>query len=103
MLLLALSSFNSVAAILTPMVFYMIGLGMAFPTSLAGLIGPFPKMVGAASSLGGFVQNSFAAIVGLVIAHNFNTSQLPMTIGVCMMGVFALLSSRLLRHEEADI
>ncbi|MCK5425401.1 MAG: multidrug effflux MFS transporter, partial [Emcibacter sp.] len=46
MLMLALMSINHVAAILTPMVFYMVGLGMAFPSALAGLIGPFPKMVG---------------------------------------------------------
>lgn len=102
MLLLALLSFNSVAAILTPMVFYMMGMGMAFPTSLAGLIGPFPKMVGAASSLGGFVQNSFAALVGLMIAHSFNSSQLPMTLGVCVMGILALLCSRLLIVEPTD-
>ncbi len=96
MLVLAMASVNTVAAILGPMVLYMAGLGMAFPTALAGLIGPFPRMVGAASSLAGFCQNTFAALVGLLIAHSFNMTQIPMAIAICLMGVAAWVSFRLL-------
>lgn len=95
MLVLALLPVNNVAAILGPMVLYMAGLGAAFPAALAGLIGPFPKMVGAASSLAGFAQNTFAALVGLLVAHSFNMTQVPMAIGVCLMGIAAWLSFRL--------
>ncbi len=96
MLVLAILSATQVAAILGPMILYMIGLGMAFPSALAGLIGPFPKMVGAASSLAGFGQNSFAAFVGLMVAHSFNMTQLPMAIGICLMGIASWVSHRLL-------
>lgn len=96
MLIMALVPINHVAAILAPMVLYMAGLGMAFSNALAGLIGPFPKMVGAASSLAGFAQNGFAALVGLLIAHNFNMTQLPMALAISMMGLATWVSYRLL-------
>ena len=102
MLILAMISANNVAAILGPMVLYMIGLGMTFPTALAGLIGPFPKMVGAASSLAGFVQNSFAAFVGLTVAHSFNMTQFPMAIGICLMGIATWISCRLLVAKKIN-
>lgn len=95
-LTLAMVPVNHIAAVLGPMVLYMMGLGMTMPPSLAGLIGPFPKMVGAASSLAGFIQYSFAALVGLVVAHSFNMTQLPMTIGICLMGIASWVSYRLL-------
>lgn len=96
MLVLAIIPVTHVAAILIPMVFYMIGMGFAFPTALAGLIGPYPKMVGAASSLAGFTQNAFAALVGLMVAHSFNMTQFPMALAICLMGGAAWLSFRLL-------
>jgi len=96
MLILALIPVNHVAAVLGPMILYMVGLGMTFPPALAGLIGPYPKMVGAASSLAGFAQNSLAALVGLMVAHSFNMTQLPMAIGVCLMGIATWVSFRLL-------
>lgn len=96
MLLLALVPVNHVAAILGPMVVYMVGLGMVLPPSLAGMIGPFPKMAGTASSLAGFAQYGFAAVIGLLVAHNFDMTPLPMAIGVSMMGVVAWISFRLL-------
>ncbi|MCF8474313.1 MAG: multidrug effflux MFS transporter [Emcibacter sp.] len=96
MLIMALLSVNQVWAILIPMVFYMVGLGMTFPSSLAGVIGPFPKMAGAASSLAGFTQNTVAALVGLIIAHSFNMTQIPMATGICLMGILTWLSHRLI-------
>jgi len=103
MLIMGLASVNHVAAVLLPMVIYMVGLGMTLPPALAGLIGPFPKMVGAASSLAGFVQYSFAAFVGLMVAHNFNVTQVPMAMGVCLMGVLALITSRFLIDEKTSL
>lgn len=94
MLALALVPVNHVAAILAPMVFYMIGLGMTIPPSQAGMIGPFAKMAGAASSLAGFAQYSFAALVGLIVAHSFNMTQIPMALGVCLMGMATWASFR---------
>ncbi|NOZ43096.1 MAG: multidrug effflux MFS transporter [Alphaproteobacteria bacterium] len=96
MLGLALVPVNHVAAILAPMVLYMVGLGMTLPPSLAGMIGPFPKMAGAASSLAGFAQYSFAALVGLAVAYSFNMTQMPMAIGIFLMGTAAWISYRLL-------
>lgn len=99
-LILAIVPFNNVVAILGPMALYMVGLGMVLPTSLAGLVGPFPKMVGTASALAGFVQYSFAALVGLTVAHSFNMTQFPMAIGICSMGIATWISCRLLVEKR---
>ncbi|MBL4801433.1 MAG: multidrug effflux MFS transporter [Emcibacter sp.] len=95
MLLLALLNLNHVAAILGPMTFYMVGMGMTLPSALAGLLGPFPRMVGAASSLAGFGQYFFAALVGYIVGHSFNMTQIPMAIAICLMGAAAWASFRL--------
>jgi len=100
MLLLAWIPVNHVAAILGPMVLYMVGLGMILPPSLAGMIGPFPRMAGTASSLAGFAQYSFAALVGLVVAHAFDMTQMPMAVAVCLMGMAGWISFRLLIVEQ---
>jgi len=100
MMIMAMVPINHVAAILGPMVFYMIGMGLTYPTALAGLIGPFPKMAGAASSLAGFGQNVFASLVGLVVAHSFNMTQIPMAIGVSTMGIAAWISYRMMTAKR---
>ncbi|MCP4233403.1 MAG: multidrug effflux MFS transporter [Gammaproteobacteria bacterium] len=97
MLATAMASMTSVAAILIPMVFYMAGMGMTLPNSMAGAIGPFPKMAGAASSLAGFAQYGIASFVGLGVAHSFDMTELPMATGVATMGVGAMLSCRLVK------
>ncbi|MCF6196368.1 MAG: multidrug effflux MFS transporter [Emcibacter sp.] len=100
MMAMALVPLNHVAAILGPMVLYMIGMGLTYPTALAGLIGPFPKMAGAASSLAGFGQNVFASLVGLMVAHSFNMTQIPMAIGVSTMGMAAWISYRMMTAKR---
>ena len=65
---------------------------MTLPNSLAGALGPYPKMAGAASSLAGFAQYGLASFVGRGVAHSFNLTPLPMALGVCVMGVSAMVS-----------
>ena len=92
LLILALIPLNHVAAILLPMTLYMVGLGITFPSALAGVIGPYPKMVGTASSLAGFSQNIIAALVSLWVANHFDMTQFPMAIGIALMAVLASMS-----------
>ncbi|MEI8146985.1 MAG: multidrug effflux MFS transporter, partial [Alphaproteobacteria bacterium] len=54
----------SAFAVLVPMAIYTGGVGLMMPNSMAGALTPFPDRAGAASSLVGFLQMSFAALVG---------------------------------------
>jgi MFS transporter, DHA1 family, multidrug resistance protein len=55
--------------VLGPMVIYMAGVGLTLPSAMAGAITPFPERAGTASSLVGFSQMTFAAIVGVMVGH----------------------------------
>ncbi|RED47685.1 multidrug effflux MFS transporter [Aestuariispira insulae] len=87
----AIMGVSSVAAVLAPMILYMVGMGLVLPNSAAGSIGPFPKMAGAASSLLGFCQYSIAAAIGYAVGHAFNDSQIPMALAIAFMGLASFL------------
>jgi MFS transporter, DHA1 family, multidrug resistance protein len=50
--------------VILPMAIYAMGVGLVLPQSSASSMMPFPDRAGAASSLLGLIQMSFAAIVG---------------------------------------
>lgn len=87
----ALVDYTNVAAVLVPMILYMVGMGLVLPNAAAGGIGPFPKMAGAASSLLGFCQYGIAAAVGYAVGHAFDDSQIPMAVAIALMGIGSFL------------
>ncbi|MBP5859074.1 multidrug effflux MFS transporter [Marivibrio halodurans] len=87
MLAVLLAGKAGVATILAPMILYMVGMGIVLPNAQAGAIGPFPRHAGAASSLIGFVQYGFAALVGLGVGHGFEGGASSMA--VVMAGTIA--------------
>lgn len=66
-------------AIVAPMMLCIAGIGLVLPNAMAGAIGPFPQMAGAASALLGFTQMTIAAMVGIAIGHLHDGSERPMT------------------------
>jgi DHA1 family bicyclomycin/chloramphenicol resistance-like MFS transporter len=66
------------------------------PNGMAGAIGPFPRMAGAASSLLGFTQMAVGSIAGYAVGvfHDGTTRSLMTSIGIC--AVLALVSWSLL-------
>lgn len=104
MLVLALAGVHHVAAVVLPQMFYMIGVGIVMPQSMAGALAPFPRMAGTASALLGFVQMSTAAGVGVLVGHYHDGSPLSMSLSIALMGVLTLVSFLRLRridHREA--
>jgi MFS transporter, DHA1 family, multidrug resistance protein len=89
---LAWSGVATVAAVMIPMFAFMISMGVIMPNAMAGAIGPFPKMAGAASALMGFVQMTLAAGIGLAVGQLDDGTQIPMTTAVAVMGWCAFLS-----------
>lgn len=91
-LLLALAVQPSVATIVGPTSVFMIGTGLTLPNAFAGALIPFPRAAGAASSLVGFVQMTFAALVGVGIGHAYDATALPMAGAMALVSCGAALA-----------
>jgi DHA1 family bicyclomycin/chloramphenicol resistance-like MFS transporter len=84
------------------MMLFCVGVGLVMPNSMAGAIGPFPTMAGAASALLGFIQMTIAAAVGIGVGAAFNGTARPMAVTIAFMGIGALAAYWLLvRGSEA--
>ena len=90
MLSLVLSGVPSSLGISAPMAIYGIGVGLTMPQSMASALMPFPDRAGAASSLLGICQMTFAAIVGILLGRNLDASAIPLPATIATTGVLAL-------------
>ncbi len=102
-LLLSLAGHLSVAAILAPVFFFMIGAGLMLPNALAGAIGPYPRMAGAASALVGFAQMGLAAGVGIAVGHLADGTGRSMAGAIAAVSVGALLARLILVRRGARL
>ncbi|WP_201834527.1 multidrug effflux MFS transporter [Microvirga zambiensis] len=103
MLALVLAGVPSSLAVSAPMAIYGIGVGLTMPQSMASALMPFPDRAGAASSLLGICQMSFAAIVGILLGRNLDGSAIPLPATIATTGVLALAlflaTGRARRHQ----
>jgi MFS transporter, DHA1 family, multidrug resistance protein len=74
-----------------PVAVYLAGMGLIMPQAFASALQPFPHHAGAASALGGVIQQSAAAIAGTVVAHALGMSAWPLAIAVASAGCLAPL------------
>ena len=72
------------------MAVYGAGVGLTMPQAMASALMPFPDRAGAASSLLGICQMSFAALLGIALGQHLDGSALPLPIAVAATGVTAL-------------
>lgn len=84
---LALAKIDHVAAVIGPQFTYMIGMGIVMPNAIAGAIGPYPKMAGAAAAMLGFVQMAAASLIGLAVGQMDDGTQIPMTTAIALSGI----------------
>jgi MFS transporter, DHA1 family, multidrug resistance protein len=82
---------SSPLALAGPIAVYLCGLGFALPQAMAGALSPFADRAGAASSLLGFLQQTFAAALGILIGHTLGASALPLALTIAGMGCIALV------------
>ena len=82
---------TSAISLALPVAVFLAGLGMVLPQSIAGAMQPFPERAGAASSLFGFVQQSGAALCGVMVVSLLNKSAWPLAGTVAVMGCTSLL------------
>jgi DHA1 family bicyclomycin/chloramphenicol resistance-like MFS transporter len=102
MLLATAVDFRSPLALALPIALYLVGLGLAYPQSIAGALTPFHDRAGAASSVLGFVQQVVASVIGIVVGHSLDQSALPLAAIIAALGVLALVLAVLnLRHRSS--
>lgn len=78
----ALSGIVTVAAVIGPAAVMLLGIGLVFPNGIAGAIGPFPTMAGAASALLGCCQMATGAVVATITAGLYDGTTVPMSLGM---------------------
>jgi MFS transporter, DHA1 family, multidrug resistance protein len=81
---------TSAAALVLPMALYLAGLGMVLPQAIAGAMTPFPERAGAASALLGFVQQSAAALCGVLVGALLGSTAWPLAGMIAAMGCTTL-------------
>jgi DHA1 family bicyclomycin/chloramphenicol resistance-like MFS transporter len=89
MLALVAAGVPSSLAVSLPMALYALGVGLTMPQSMAAAMGPFPDRAGAASSLLGICQMSFAALVGIGLGQFLGGSALPLPLAIAAAGILA--------------
>jgi DHA1 family bicyclomycin/chloramphenicol resistance-like MFS transporter len=90
MLILVALGVPSSLAISGPMAVYGIGVGLTMPQAMASALMPFPGRAGAASSLLGICQMTFAAILGILLGQGLGASALPLPATIATTGILAL-------------
>ncbi len=92
----------TLTALLVPVFVFTVGAGLMLPNAMAGALGPFPEMAGAASALLGFVQMAFAALVGVGVGHLHDGSGRSMTFAIAAVGLGAFVTMLRLRRRVAE-
>ena len=87
---LAWGGVRSVAAVIAPMFFFAMGLGLVGPNAVAGAVEPFPHMAGLAAAVLGVAQMAGSAAYGIAVGHLSDGTAAPMATAIAMAGAAAL-------------
>jgi DHA1 family bicyclomycin/chloramphenicol resistance-like MFS transporter len=74
-----------------PMAVYALGVGLVLPSCSASAMMPFPEKAGAASSLVGVIQMTFAATLGAGLGIALESSPLALPAAIFAMGALAVV------------
>lgn len=88
--------------VVSPQVFFMLGVGILMPQTMAGALAPNPQCAGSASSLFGFLQMTVAALVGGLVGQFHDGSSRTMALTIGLMGALALISHLLLVRRPKE-
>ncbi|MGA8381416.1 MAG: multidrug effflux MFS transporter [Stellaceae bacterium] len=97
MVLLALLHFTGPYIVIGPMIFVCCGSGLITPSAAAGSLGVDPRIAGAASGLGSFIQMGGAALATAALTLGRSGSPLTLAIviaaaGLCCVTAFGSLT-----------
>ena len=97
---LAWTGVTGVAAIIAPMFFFSLGLGLSNPNAVAGAVGPYPHMAGLAAAGLGVIQMTGSAAYGIAVGHLADGTAAPMATAIATAGVAAFVGFSLLRRRR---
>lgn len=97
---LALAGFFGVLVIVIPVILFLCGMGIVMPNGMAGAMGPFPRMAGAASALLGFVQMAVGAAAAALGGWLPHESLLPLACLMLVLGLGAAIAFAAFRRPE---
>ncbi|MEQ8516849.1 MAG: multidrug effflux MFS transporter [Chromatocurvus sp.] len=80
---------QSVLALVLPMTFFAMALGLVLPHAMAIALKPFPAMAGTASSLLGFIQMSLSALITGAVGHLLADSPQPLMVSMLAIAIAA--------------
>jgi DHA1 family bicyclomycin/chloramphenicol resistance-like MFS transporter len=100
MLGLALFHVHSPFAVIGPMILVCCGSGLITPNATAGSLGVNPRIVGAASGLGSFIQMAGAAGATAALSLGPSGSPLVLALVVAFAGLFCVTSFGSLMQEQ---
>lgn len=89
--LTAFLAVDNVYTVVASAVVYFSGTALVMPNSMAGAIGPYPRMAGAASSLLGFAQMGTAALAGIAVGQLHDGSPKAMSAMMLMAAVAVIV------------
>ena len=89
---LAAMEVYNVWAVVLPIGFYALGVGLVMPQSISGALKHYPHMAGTASSLLGFSQMGIAAVVGVLVGTLHDGTSWIMAFFIALMGCGTLAS-----------
>jgi DHA1 family bicyclomycin/chloramphenicol resistance-like MFS transporter len=92
--LLAFAGVATVVSIVAPAAGFFLGVGMILPNGMAGAIGPYPQMAGAASALLLFVQMGGGALFGIAVGQLQDGSPRAMAAAMAVSAALAALAHR---------
>lgn len=90
MVLLALLHVAGPFAVIGPMIFVCCGSGLITPNAAAGSLGVNPRIAGAASGLGSFIQMGGAATATAALSLGRSGSPLALAIVIALAGLFCV-------------
>jgi DHA1 family bicyclomycin/chloramphenicol resistance-like MFS transporter len=94
---LAWRGVRTVPAVIGPMYAFAVGVGIVFPTAVAGAIGPFPRTAGLAAALLGFLQLTAAAAYAILVGRLYDGTPVPMAVAIAAAGLAGAGAHRLTR------
>ncbi len=88
------------AELVIPVMIFMTGIGIVMPLTQASALMPFPEKAGTASSLLGFVQMGFAALVGAAVGQGLAHGAIALVAAMALLGCSAFGLNRLLEARR---
>jgi len=98
---LAVSGEFNAISLIGPMILFQVGLGIALPNSLTGVVNIFPAFAGSAAAFTGFLQMASSAVATFAVLSLPKTGPVPLSLVVMAAGFGGLVPWLLLRPRQA--